>query len=858
MKRELLPGVSQFRITPPPVSPNFFPRHRLLDWVEGPAPRVLGVTAPTGFGKTVLGSQWAAKYPTITAWYTVSAEDSQRTAVFHVVEAIRRVKPGFADWVTEESDIQAMGAIAISKICEEIGRFGHDFHFVIDNLHLISPFSLPLLQAWVDNAPHNLSSLNLRQNVPTAIYGREQNMSILNYLTIEDLKFNGSEIALVARLNDIDPDDSRIPEAIAELDGWPIGIQMALADIDNLSVKNIHSSAAARRQNLVERVCLQLPEESLALLQKISLLQSISVMDLPDLGLPLNSMATLRELDFQGIYLERLSQNPDTYKVKEILKDFLILGALQNVESVREFVTKARDFFLSHSQVASAIRLLELVGDDQEALQLTGKYILELLLSADREAFLSHLVKLERNSLIGPASSIYLQGAFEIVTGNVERAIVFQKALQALLIAEGNIDAVSAELNLLEIRIAFFIGEYSKVTALARKSSMMPSSVHPQFATHLLSSFRAAATAAFMLEQEDITLEFLRLAEAAATDYPAIIRAVTLPSMRALVALDDGRLRDSLDDSLFALANAEKINVSGMFFPFEAVYCLAEIYRESADLSKAEEMIITHIPIAIKFHQWPWITSLRAKLALILAEQGRVTESLELIRTARHEVDGGFFQPDMLRVVDEHELLIRTSLVDDERVGELLFRLPTSTTTAIFHTTNSALQNKAKAGKLLDALPIGNPRAKLNKALIAADVYRDKPIEAEKFLREAIEIAMTNGFRTIFLKQSAHTLNNLLDLATKEPTIYLELLARDIRKQISRAESGNKIGNLDLTKRELEILRRLATELPISQIASTLHISNNTIKTHLRSLYRKMGVDSRQTAVAKGVELSLL
>jgi len=201
VKRELLPGVSQIRITPPPVSPNFFPRHRLLDWVEGPAPRVLGVTAPTGFGKTVLGSQWAAKYPTITAWYTVSAEDTQLTGVFHVVEAIRRVKPGFAHWLTGESDIHAMGVLAISKICEEIGRFGHDFHFVIDNLHLTSPFSLPLLQAWVDHSPHNLSSLNLRQNVPTASYGREQDLSIPNYLTIEDLKFNSSEMALVAIQN---------------------------------------------------------------------------------------------------------------------------------------------------------------------------------------------------------------------------------------------------------------------------------------------------------------------------------------------------------------------------------------------------------------------------------------------------------------------------------------------------------------------------------------------------------------------------------------------------------------------------------------------------------------------------------
>ena len=60
-----------------------------------------------------------------------------------------------------------------------------------------------------------------------------------------------------------------------------------------------------------------------------------------------------------------------------------------------------------------------------------------------------------------------------------------------------------------------------------------------------------------------------------------------------------------------------------------------------------------------------------------------------------------------------------------------------------------------------------------------------------------------------------------------------------------------------LTKRELDILRRLTTGLPITQIAASLHISNNTIKTHLKNVYKKLGVDSRESAVAKGKELLL-
>ncbi|MEI6120546.1 MAG: LuxR C-terminal-related transcriptional regulator, partial [Actinomycetes bacterium] len=49
-----------------------------------------------------------------------------------------------------------------------------------------------------------------------------------------------------------------------------------------------------------------------------------------------------------------------------------------------------------------------------------------------------------------------------------------------------------------------------------------------------------------------------------------------------------------------------------------------------------------------------------------------------------------------------------------------------------------------------------------------------------------------------------------------------------------------------------------ATGLPITQIATSLHISNNTIKTHLKNVYRKMNVESREEAVIRGRELALL
>ena len=56
-------------------------------------------------------------------------------------------------------------------------------------------------------------------------------------------------------------------------------------------------------------------------------------------------------------------------------------------------------------------------------------------------------------------------------------------------------------------------------------------------------------------------------------------------------------------------------------------------------------------------------------------------------------------------------------------------------------------------------------------------------------------------------------------------------------------------GNVTLSDREATVLRLLATVLTTREIASELFVSQNTLKTHLKSIYRKLGADSRRTAV---------
>ena len=69
--------------------------------------------------------------------------------------------------------------------------------------------------------------------------------------------------------------------------------------------------------------------------------------------------------------------------------------------------------------------------------------------------------------------------------------------------------------------------------------------------------------------------------------------------------------------------------------------------------------------------------------------------------------------------------------------------------------------------------------------------------------------------------------------------------------------SAPRMPGEDLTAAELRILKLLPTSTYL-QMAETLYVSRNTVKTHIRSIYQKLCVASRTEAIERAVELRLL
>ena len=78
------------------------------------------------------------------------------------------------------------------------------------------------------------------------------------------------------------------------------------------------------------------------------------------------------------------------------------------------------------------------------------------------------------------------------------------------------------------------------------------------------------------------------------------------------------------------------------------------------------------------------------------------------------------------------------------------------------------------------------------------------------------------------------------------------------RNQHESAISNHKSWSEPLSERELEVLKLLGTELSGPEIADRLSVSLNTLRTHTKNIYSKLGVSSRRAAIRRAEELGLL
>lgn len=118
---------------------------------------------------------------------------------------------------------------------------------------------------------------------------------------------------------------------------------------------------------------------------------------------------------------------------------------------------------------------------------------------------------------------------------------------------------------------------------------------------------------------------------------------------------------------------------------------------------------------------------------------------------------------------------------------------------------------------------------------------------------EDVDAALSGGARGFVLKEaSAEQLREAIATALKGEGVYLhpKVAQRLLQRGIN---DGGTPGGADLTPRERDVLQRVCEGLSNEEIAGRLFVSPKTVKSHLSSIYRKLGVSNRTQAVTKAL-----
>jgi ATP/maltotriose-dependent transcriptional regulator MalT len=163
---------------------------------------------------------------------------------------------------------------------------------------------------------------------------------------------------------------------------------------------------------------------------------------------------------------------------------------------------------------------------------------------------------------------------------------------------------------------------------------------------------------------------------------------------------------------------------------------------------------------------------------------------------------------------------------------------------------NSKLSDVSEIKKLSE----NTPHEVIRKNLALAKIKDEGAKKQREYLKIALAKGEEVGAQEIFLRQENSTLEAIIDLSSTKKSIWLESLSRLAIDRIQERNRLMKFTGEQLTGREIEVLRYLVSENSISEIGQILHISKNTMKTHLRNIYKKLGVSGRGEAAKKAKE----
>lgn len=887
------------KLTIPRPRRNIVARSRLVEVLNRPDQTALTlISAPAGSGKTTLLTDWAdTKTGGSVAWLSLDPEDDRYDTFWtYVIASVQTVAPEIGAAALALLGRTASPEQALITLLNDLTSVGIDVDLVLDDFHVISSVEVHgSLTYFVDHLPQNVRVVISSRSDPALPLARLRARGELTELRVSELRFTEEEATtyLTDRMG-IPLTAGQVSALEKRTEGWAAALQLAavsMRGVDDVStfISDFAGTGRYVVDYLVEEVLDRQSEGVRDFLLQTSILNHLTGPLCDEVTGRNDSATTLRELERDNLLIVPLDASRRWYRYHHLFSD--VLRAHLHSEHpglVETLHRRASDWFESVGDSSEAIQHALAAQDYEHAADLVEWAVPAMRRSRDEatmlkwyEALPSDLFEHRPVLAIGYVGGLLASGSPEGVE-DLLRSIDSWIERDAMGTATGMGVANREDLRRLPSATALYRSALSLTkgdtdSAISHARRALELAGHDQ---HLERGGAAGLLALTHWTRGDLDAAFDSWAQA----LESLDRAGHYSDMAgcsismADIRSSQGRLGEALaiyENGLGLATRGKRVERGAA----DMHVGIGEIHRERNDLASARRHLRAAQELGVE-------KGLPQNLYRARLLEGR-------IREAEADLDGAIgllaeaeqvyftdFSPDVRPVAAvKARLHLRAGQLTEARLWAERSRLSIDDAPNYLQEfSHLTLARVLLAGveeddkgrtqqaitefllRLLNSAEAGGRTANVIEILVVLALARRSSGDtrtAVATLNRALVLAEPEGFARIFLDEGDRIAPLLEQVAALEDAPTQARLILEGLKTPPVAVGGRTLVD-PLTERELAVLRLLGTDMSGPDIAGELYVSLNTLRTHTKHIYLKLGVGNRRAAVRRAAELDLL
>ena len=903
--------------TPPP-RPGMVSRPRLIERMnEGMSHKLILISAPAGFGKTTLVSEWIAGCGRPVAWLSLDEGDNDVTRFLtYLVTALQTIAPNISAGVLGviQSHQQPLPESILTTLLNEIITVPDNFILVLDDYHVID--SKPVDKALtflLEHLPPQMHLVIASREDPHLPLARLRARDQLIELRAADLRFTPAEAAgFLNQVMGLNLSAEDIAALETRTEGWIAGLQLAAISMQGSKDVSgfIREFAGDHRyivDYLVEEVLQSQPEPIRRFLLQTAILDQLNGSLCDTVTGQEEGNARLEALQRGNFFVVPLDDKRNWYRYHHLFADVLRMHLMmEQPNQVSALHRRASEWYERNGLRSDAIHHALAAKDFERAATLVELAIPEMRRNRQGatvkelgwlKVLPNELVRLRPVLCVDYAYALFGDGEPESAEARLRDAERWLDTTADIPVAgmvvvdEEEFRRLPGMIALLRAAMALARGDMPETAKNARRVlDLAPKDAHLMLGGAASTLGLVAWTSGDLETARRMTADGMVNVRRAGYISSAIGGSIVL----ADIQIAQGRLHEAMTTYEQALQWATEPGVPVLRGAADMYVGMSDLQREHNDLKTATQHLFTSQALGefagLPQNPYRW----RAAMARIQEAQGDLDGALDLLDQAERLYDGNF-SPNVRPVVTRKTRV----WVAQGRLGEALGwareqGLSVENDLSYLHEFDhitlarvllARYQGDRADGsisgvvglleRLLKAAEAGGRKGSAIEILVlqAIAYHTQGDLTAALLpLQHALALAEPEGYVRMFLDEGSSMMQLLREASAREimPNYADKLLAAfEAEKQPVLAASPGKSedkpdlpsANLlidPLSQRELKILQLIAQGLSNREIGERLFLALDTIKGHNRKIFDKLQVQSRTEAIARARELGLL